>query len=148
MMRYGGRTNISIIPGQIPGSPSLCFHYVFDAFSNHCQRLATLKVIDLQTKTLQRIVELLTKVLPHHQPNDVPCFTPFTSFEPADVSCDYLEQEAAKGKGAFIQAPWTLHAKSKVYRLAYKAWKRHGPQNLTVVLFNKCSWSNAGSCFN
>ncbi|GFS51601.1 hypothetical protein TNCV_550101 [Trichonephila clavipes] len=26
----------------------------------------------------------------------------------------------------------TLYAKSKLYSLAYKAWKRHGPQNLTT----------------
>ncbi|GFS34555.1 hypothetical protein TNIN_268591, partial [Trichonephila inaurata madagascariensis] len=58
--------------------------------------------------------------------------TPFTYFEPEDVYSDYLEQEAAKGKGAFIQALRTLHAKSKLYRLAYKAWKRHGLQNLTT----------------
>ncbi|GFU21041.1 hypothetical protein TNCV_4895201 [Trichonephila clavipes] len=43
-----------------------------------------------------------------------------------------LEQEVAKGKEVFIQVLWTLHAKSKLYRLAYKAWKRHGPQNLTT----------------
>ncbi|GFX70567.1 hypothetical protein TNCV_875411 [Trichonephila clavipes] len=56
----------------------------------------------------------------------------FASFEPKDVSSDYLEQEAVKGKGAFIQALWSLYAKSKLYSLAYKAWKRHGPQNLTT----------------
>ncbi|GFX42239.1 hypothetical protein TNCV_4310741 [Trichonephila clavipes] len=61
-------------------------------------------IIDLYTETEKRIVELLTKVLPHHHPLDIPCFRPFESFEPKDVSSDYLEQEAAKGKGAFIQA--------------------------------------------
>ncbi|GFY67196.1 hypothetical protein TNIN_418051 [Trichonephila inaurata madagascariensis] len=43
-----------------------------------------------------------------------------------------MKQEAAKGKGAFLQAMWTLHAKSKLYRLAYKSWKRYGPQILTT----------------
>ncbi|GFX09244.1 uncharacterized protein TNCV_1068301 [Trichonephila clavipes] len=56
----------------------------------------------------------------------------FAPSEPKDVSSDYVEQEASKGKGAFIQALWTLYAKSSLYRLAYKAWKRHGPQNLTT----------------
>ncbi|GFW77422.1 uncharacterized protein TNCV_2498151 [Trichonephila clavipes] len=84
------------------------------------------------TDTEKRIVELLTKVLLHHHPLDIPCFRAFASFEPKDVSSDYLEQEASKGKGAFIQALWTLYAKSNLYRLAYKAWKRHGPQNLTT----------------
>ncbi|GFY42570.1 hypothetical protein TNIN_197671 [Trichonephila inaurata madagascariensis] len=97
--------------------------------------LQTPEIIDLQTETEKCIVELLTKVLPHHHPLDIPCFIPFASFEPADVYSDYMEQEAAKGKGAFIQALWTLHAKSKLYRLAYKAFKRHGLQNMTILDF-------------
>ncbi|GFT83718.1 uncharacterized protein TNCV_3891011 [Trichonephila clavipes] len=80
----------------------------------------------------QRIVELLTKVLPDHHSLDIPRVRAFARFEPKDVSSDYVEQEASKGKGAFIQALWTLYAKSSLYRLAYKAWKRHGPQNLTT----------------
>ncbi|GFU58529.1 hypothetical protein TNCV_4894611 [Trichonephila clavipes] len=90
------------------------------------------EIIDLHTDSEKRIVELLTKVLPHHHPLDIPCFRAFASFEPKDVSSDYLEQEASKGKGAFIQALYTLYAKSKLYSVAYKAWKRHGPQNLTT----------------
>ncbi|GFU16611.1 hypothetical protein TNCV_204151 [Trichonephila clavipes] len=87
------------------------------------------EIIDLHTDTEQRIVELLTKVLPHHHhPLDIPRVRAFASFEPKDVSSNYLEQEASKGKGAFIQALLTLYAKSNLYRLAYKAWKRHGPQ--------------------
>ncbi|GFW43839.1 hypothetical protein TNCV_2854721 [Trichonephila clavipes] len=79
--------------------------------------LLAAEIIDLQTETKKRIVELLTKVLPHHQLLDVPCFTLFTCFEPADEYSDYLEKEAARGKGSFIQALWTLHAKSKLYHL-------------------------------
>ncbi|GFT86660.1 hypothetical protein TNCV_1251251 [Trichonephila clavipes] len=90
------------------------------------------EIIDLHNDTEKRIVELLTKVLPHHHPLDIPCFRAVASFEPKDVSSDYLEQEASKGRGAFIQALWILYAKSNLYRLAYKAWKRHGPQNLTT----------------
>ncbi|GFV00751.1 hypothetical protein TNCV_1385701 [Trichonephila clavipes] len=90
------------------------------------------EIIDLHTDTEQRIVELLTKVLSHHHPLDIPRVRAFASFEPKDMSSDYLEQEASKGKGAFIQALWTLYAKSNLYRLTYKAWKRHGPQNLTT----------------
>ncbi|GFW87457.1 uncharacterized protein TNCV_1301021 [Trichonephila clavipes] len=71
---------------------------------------------------------LLTKVLPDHHSLDIPPVRAFTRTEPKDVSSDYMEQEASKGKGAFIQALWTLYAKSSLYRLAYKAWKRHGPQ--------------------
>ncbi|GFX80647.1 hypothetical protein TNCV_499141 [Trichonephila clavipes] len=90
------------------------------------------EIIDLHTEIEKRIVELLTKVLSHRHPLDIPCFRAFASFEPKDVSSDYLEQEAVEGKGAFIQDLWTLYAKSKLYSLAYKAWKRHGPQNLAT----------------
>ncbi|GFS51603.1 hypothetical protein TNCV_550111 [Trichonephila clavipes] len=41
------------------------------------------------------------------QPSSSPYIGAFASFERKDVSSD-LEQEAAKGKGAFIQALWTL----------------------------------------
>ncbi|GFW70180.1 hypothetical protein TNCV_4467391 [Trichonephila clavipes] len=52
-----------------------------------------------------RIVELLIKVLPDHEPLEVPCYPPFSGFEPADLYSDYLEQEAAQGKGV---APHSL----------------------------------------
>ncbi|GFY29761.1 hypothetical protein TNCV_1813381 [Trichonephila clavipes] len=87
---------------------------------------------NLHTDTEQRIGELLTKVLPDHHPLDILRVRVFARSEPKDVSSDYVEQEASKGKRAFIQALWTLYAKSSLYRLAYKAWKRQGPQNLTT----------------
>ncbi|GFX87196.1 hypothetical protein TNCV_2059671 [Trichonephila clavipes] len=71
-------------------------------------------------------------MLPDHHSLDIPRVRAFARFEPKDVPSDYVEQEASKGKRAFIQALWTLYAKSSLYRLAYKAWKRHGPQNLTT----------------
>ncbi|GFV69322.1 hypothetical protein TNCV_2942921, partial [Trichonephila clavipes] len=70
--------------------------------SNHCQRLATSR--DLHTDTEQRIGELLTKVLPDHHSLDILRVRAFARSEPKDVSSDYVEQEASKGKGAFIQA--------------------------------------------
>ncbi|GFT93778.1 uncharacterized protein TNCV_4715691 [Trichonephila clavipes] len=68
----------------------------------------------------------------HHHPLDIPRVRAFASFEPKDVSSDYFEQEASKGRGSFIQALWTLYAKSNLYRLTNKAWKRHGPPNRTT----------------
>ncbi|GFT07449.1 hypothetical protein TNCV_3789271 [Trichonephila clavipes] len=56
------------------------------------------EIIDLHTDPEQRIVELLTKVLPHHHPLDIPRVRAFASFEPKDVSSDYLEKEASKAK--------------------------------------------------
>ncbi|GFS93929.1 hypothetical protein TNCV_3409521 [Trichonephila clavipes] len=49
------------------------------------------EIIDLHTDTEQRLVELLTKVLPHHHALDFPRVRSFGSFEPKDVSSDYLE---------------------------------------------------------
>ncbi|GFT23897.1 hypothetical protein TNCV_3207561 [Trichonephila clavipes] len=43
-----------------------------------------------------------------------------------------MEQEAAKGKGAFVQALWTQYAIHKLYFLVYNAWRRYGAQNLTT----------------
>ncbi|GFX56561.1 hypothetical protein TNCV_5034801 [Trichonephila clavipes] len=90
------------------------------------------EIIDLHTDTEQRIGELLTKVFPDHHSLDILLVRAFARSEPKDVSSDYVEQEASKGKGAFIQALWTLYAKSSLYRLAYKAWKGQGTQNLTT----------------
>ncbi|GFW11208.1 hypothetical protein TNCV_5132191 [Trichonephila clavipes] len=90
------------------------------------------EIIDLHTDTEQHIGELLTKVLPDHHSLVILRVRAFARSEPKDVSSDYVEQEASKGKGAFIQALWTLYAKSSLYRLAYKAWKRQSPQNLTT----------------
>ncbi|GFX53931.1 hypothetical protein TNCV_1154621 [Trichonephila clavipes] len=103
-----------------------------DSQSGHGQGLQPPEIIDLHTDTEQRIGELLTKVLPDHHSLYILRIRAFARSEPKDVSSDYVEQEASKGKGAFIQALWTLYATSSLYRLAYKAWKRHGPQNLTT----------------
>ncbi|GFS56558.1 hypothetical protein TNIN_278201 [Trichonephila inaurata madagascariensis] len=53
-----------------------------------------------------------------------------------------MEREAAKGKGAFIQALWTEYAKHKLYGLVYKAWRQHGAQTLTTwTLWLKRCWT-------
>ncbi|GFS47569.1 hypothetical protein TNCV_4220051 [Trichonephila clavipes] len=62
------------------------------------------EIIDLHTDTEQRIGELLTKVFPDHHSLDILRVRAFARSEPKDVSSDYVEQEASKGKGAFIQA--------------------------------------------
>ncbi|GFU36438.1 hypothetical protein TNCV_3100081 [Trichonephila clavipes] len=43
-----------------------------------------------------------------------------------------MQQEAAKGKGAFIQALWTQYAIPKLYGLVYLAWRSYGAQTLTT----------------
>ncbi|GFU88364.1 hypothetical protein TNCV_847571 [Trichonephila clavipes] len=90
-----------------------------------------LKTIIIQDVNAVTIIDLLIRVLPDHEPHDVPWYECFSYFEPADLHNDYLVQEAVKGKGAFIQAIWNVHANPKLYSLAYKAWRRHGPHDLT-----------------
>ncbi|GFS50686.1 hypothetical protein TNIN_321191 [Trichonephila inaurata madagascariensis] len=90
------------------------------------------EVIQLETVYAMDIIDLLMQVLPDHEPLDVPWFECFSYFEPADLHSDYMEREAAKGKGAFIQALWSEYAKPKLYRLVYKAWRQHGAQTLTT----------------
>ncbi|GFS72634.1 hypothetical protein TNCV_1420401 [Trichonephila clavipes] len=89
------------------------------------------KVITIQNVNAVNIIDLLIPVLLDHEPHDVPWYEPFSYLELADLHNDYLEKEAVKGKGALIQAIWNVHAIPKLYSLAYKAWRRHGPQDLT-----------------
>ncbi|GFY39234.1 hypothetical protein TNIN_168241 [Trichonephila inaurata madagascariensis] len=92
------------------------------------------EVIQLETVYAMDIIDLLMQVLPDHEPNDVPWFECFSYFEPAGLHSDYMEQAAAKGKGAFIQALWTEYVKPKLYGLVYKAWRQHDSQTLTTWL--------------
>ncbi|GFU14325.1 hypothetical protein TNCV_3491351 [Trichonephila clavipes] len=63
------------------------------------------EIIDLHNDTEQRIGELLTKVFPDHHSLDILRVRAFARSQPKDVSSDYVQQEASKGK-AFIEALW------------------------------------------
>ncbi|GFS47522.1 hypothetical protein TNCV_4219731 [Trichonephila clavipes] len=68
-------------------------------------RLKPSEVIELETVYAVNIIDLMMEVLPYHDPHhDVPWFESFSYFEPADLDSEFMEQEAAKGKGAFVQA--------------------------------------------
>ncbi|GFW97246.1 hypothetical protein TNCV_4784601 [Trichonephila clavipes] len=95
-------------------------------------RLKPSEVIELETIYAMIIIDLMMQILPHDEPHDVPWFESFSYFEPADLDSGYMEQEAAKGKSAFIQALWTQYAIPKLYGLVYKASRRYGSQNLTT----------------
>ncbi|GFU00041.1 hypothetical protein TNCV_2345861 [Trichonephila clavipes] len=95
-------------------------------------RLKPSEVIELETICTMNIIDLMMEILPHHEPHDVPWFESFSYFEPADLDSEYMEQEAAKGKCAFIQASWTQYAIPKLYGLVYMAWRRYGAPNLTT----------------
>ncbi|GFX86149.1 hypothetical protein TNCV_2560311 [Trichonephila clavipes] len=90
------------------------------------------EVIVLETICTRIIIDLLMQVLPDYEPNEVPWFQPYSYFEPADLDSDYIEQEAAKGKGAFLQALWSQYAIPKLYGLVYNSWRQYGAQNLTT----------------
>ncbi|GFU15831.1 hypothetical protein TNCV_2367811 [Trichonephila clavipes] len=95
-------------------------------------RLKPSEEIELETICAMNMIDLMMEILPHHEPHDVPWFESFSYFEPSDLDNEYMEQEAAKGKGAFIHALWTQYAIPKLYDLVYMAWIRYGAQNLTT----------------
>ncbi|GFY31526.1 hypothetical protein TNCV_4693701 [Trichonephila clavipes] len=76
------------------------------------------EVITIQNVNSVNIIDLLIRVLLDHEPHDVPWYECFTYFDPAEQYNDYMEQEAIKGKGAFIQAIWNVHAIPKLYSFA------------------------------
>ncbi|GFW27942.1 hypothetical protein TNCV_768221 [Trichonephila clavipes] len=89
-------------------------------FRKNLNSLKPFELTVLETICDMIIIDLLIQVLPDHEPHDVPWFEPYSYFEPAHLHSDYLEQEAAKGKGTFIQALWTQYAIPKLYGLVYK----------------------------
>ncbi|GFW02677.1 uncharacterized protein TNCV_2456911 [Trichonephila clavipes] len=101
-------------------------------FRGVLNRLKPSEVIELETVYAVNIIDVMMEILPYHDPHDVPWFESFSYFEPADLDSEFMEQEAAKGKGAFVQALWTQYAIPKLYFLVYKAWRRYGSQNLTT----------------
>ncbi|GFU15932.1 hypothetical protein TNCV_2368601 [Trichonephila clavipes] len=107
--------------------------------------LNTSEVIELPTVYDMNIIDLLMQVLPDHEPHDVAWFECFSFFEPADVHIDYMEQDAIKGKGAFIQAMWIVYVKAKLYGLAYKAWRQHGAQTWTT--WTQLAQAMSDGCF-
>ncbi|GFX89957.1 hypothetical protein TNCV_886551 [Trichonephila clavipes] len=100
-------------------------------FRNVLIRLKPSEVIQLENICCTNIIDLMMELLPCHEPHDVPWFECFSFFEPADLDNEFMEKEAVKGKGAFVQALWTQYAIPKLYGLVYKAWRRYGAQNLT-----------------
>ncbi|GFX32224.1 hypothetical protein TNCV_2659001 [Trichonephila clavipes] len=92
-------------------------------FWTNLNSLKPSKVIDLETICSMIIIDQLIQVLPDHEPHDVPWFEPYSYFERTDLDSDYIEQEAAKGKGALVQALRTQYAIPKLYGLLYKAWR-------------------------
>ncbi|GFX28094.1 hypothetical protein TNCV_424211 [Trichonephila clavipes] len=88
------------------------------------------EIIDLHTE--QRIGELLTKVFPDHHSLDILRIRAFARSEPKDVSSDYVEQEASKGKEAFIQALWMPNPAYTVWhiRLGNDRVRKTSPRGL------------------
>ncbi|GFW54227.1 uncharacterized protein TNCV_1560051 [Trichonephila clavipes] len=108
-------------------------------------RLKPSEVIELETICAMNIIDLMMEILPYHDPHDVPWFESFFFFEPADLDSEFMEQEASKGKGAFVQALWTQYAIPKLYGLVYKAWRRYNAQNLTT--WTRLAQAELDGCF-
>ncbi|GFW30198.1 hypothetical protein TNCV_3067501 [Trichonephila clavipes] len=83
-------------------------------FRGVLNRLKPSEVIELETVYAVNIIDLMMEVLPYHEPHDVPWFESFSFFEPADLDSEFMEQEAAKGKGAFCSSPMDSVCHSQV----------------------------------
>ncbi|GFS40291.1 hypothetical protein TNIN_305461, partial [Trichonephila inaurata madagascariensis] len=84
-------------------------------FRSSLNALKPADVIALEPIYTVDLVEQMQQLLPHLDPREIPTFQSFVYFEPADVFDEYLEQEASKGKGAFIDAEW-IQGKGRLYR--------------------------------
>ncbi|GFS47300.1 hypothetical protein TNIN_2191 [Trichonephila inaurata madagascariensis] len=96
-----------------------------------CAQLNTLKSSKACPSDLAK---LLRPILSDYEPRDFPSLKNYCYFEPRDLYSDYLEEEAVKGKGAFVQAIWIVSTKPRLYNLANKSWEQQGAQTLTLWL--------------
>ncbi|GFV87165.1 hypothetical protein TNCV_5113831 [Trichonephila clavipes] len=117
--------NLSLYPGADLGD----FMNFMVLLRSHVNTLKPSEIIALGSTV--DLVEKIRQLFPHLDRRDSPLLEPYTCLEPADLSHDYLEKEASKGKGAFIQAVWTVIGKPKLYNLVTKTWTEQGPQTLT-----------------
>ncbi|GFX05893.1 hypothetical protein TNCV_1785261 [Trichonephila clavipes] len=69
---------------------------------SHVNTLKPSEIIALGSPV--HLVEKIRQLFPHLDLPDFPSLEPYAYLEPVDLFHDYLEQEARKGKGAFIQA--------------------------------------------
>ncbi|GFW88245.1 hypothetical protein TNCV_820021 [Trichonephila clavipes] len=96
-------------------------------------RLNTMKPAEvIVLESTVDLVEKIQQLLPNLDLRDFPSFEPFAYLEPTDLFHDYPEQEASKGKGALIQAVWTVIVKPRLYNKVNNAWTEHGPQTLAL----------------
>ncbi|GFY28330.1 hypothetical protein TNCV_4396621 [Trichonephila clavipes] len=72
------------------------------------------KFIALEPIYTVDLVEQIQQLLSNLDPRDIPTFETFANSEPVDVFHDYLDQDASKRKGAFIQAVWTVIDKPRL----------------------------------
>ncbi|GFW11800.1 hypothetical protein TNCV_4100121 [Trichonephila clavipes] len=116
--------NLSLYPGADLGD----FINFMVLLRSHVNTLKPSEIIALGSTV--ELVEKIRQLFPHLDLRDFLSLEPYAYLEPADLFNDYLEQEARKGKGVFIQAVWTVIGKPKLYNLVTKAWTEQGPQTL------------------
>ncbi|GFS47806.1 hypothetical protein TNCV_3598151 [Trichonephila clavipes] len=111
--------NLSLYEGADLGD----FVNFFLLFRSRVNTLKPAEIIVLESTVY--LVEKIQQLFPNLDLRDFPSLEPHAYLEPADFFHDYLEQKANKGKGAFIQAMWTVFGKPKLYNLVTKAWTEH-----------------------
>ncbi|GFX86144.1 hypothetical protein TNCV_2560261 [Trichonephila clavipes] len=95
-------------------------------FRDRLNNLKPAEIIAFEPIYTVDLIEPMENVLPNLEPRDIPTFERFSNSEPVDMVYDYLEQEANKGKGTFIQAVWIVIGKPSLYNLLTRAWTEHG----------------------
>ncbi|GFU86738.1 hypothetical protein TNCV_1293981 [Trichonephila clavipes] len=95
---------------------------------SHVKKLKPTEIIALGST--EDLVEKTRQPFPHLDLRDFPLLESYAYLEPAELFHDYLEQEARKGKGAFIQAVSNVKCKPKLYNFWIKALIEQGPQTV------------------
>ncbi|GFS95411.1 hypothetical protein TNCV_409771 [Trichonephila clavipes] len=93
---------------------------------------ALLIILKFSKATPSDLAKLLRPILPDYEHHDIPLFKSYCYFESRVLYSDYVDEEDVKGKGAFIQAIWTVFAKLRSYNLANKTWEQQGATTLTL----------------
>ncbi|GFV96538.1 hypothetical protein TNCV_3260021 [Trichonephila clavipes] len=137
-MRHGRRQSLSLYEG----ADLRDFITFMILFRSRVNTLKPSEIIVLEST--KDLVEKIQQLLPNLDLRNFPSFEPYGYLEHAGFFHDYLEQKVSEGKGAFIQAVWTVIGKPRLYNLLTKAWTEHGPQTLVPwIHWLKWCWMDA-----
>ncbi|GFS52627.1 hypothetical protein TNCV_45191 [Trichonephila clavipes] len=84
----------------------------------------------METVYAVHIIELMMEILPDHDPHDVPWFESFSSFEPADLDNEFMEQEGRRRKARLCPpSGLSMLCHSQVVLFGVQGLRRYGAQN-------------------